>query len=57
MRVPLPSPATALDRIVMTPELFDRISDLITPGSSLIVSDNKMSDETGEYTDFIVTTR
>jgi hypothetical protein len=54
---PMPSPADALDRIVMTPELIDRISDMITPGSSLIVSDNRLSDETGEYTDFIVLTR
>jgi hypothetical protein len=54
---PLPSPATALDRIVIAPELVERISELITPGSSLIVSDNRLSDETGEYTDFIVLTR
>ncbi len=54
---PMPNPSDALDRIVMTPELIDRISDMITPGSSLIVSDNRLSDETGEYTDFIVTTR
>jgi hypothetical protein len=54
---PMPTPSDALDRIVMTPELIDRISDMITPGSSLIVSDNKLSDETGEYTDFIVLTR
>jgi lipoprotein-anchoring transpeptidase ErfK/SrfK len=55
--VPMPSPAAALDRIVMPPELVERISELITPGSSLIVSDNRLSDETGEYTDFIVLTR
>jgi len=53
---PPPSPAAALDRIVMPPELVERISELVTPGSSLIVSDNKLSDETGDYTDFIVTT-
>ena len=29
----------------------------ISLGSSLIVSDNRLSDETGEYTDFIVLTR
>jgi hypothetical protein len=52
-----PSPSAALDRIVMTPELIERISEMITPGSSLIVSDNKLSDETGDYTDFIVLTR
>ena len=53
----LPSAGGALDRIVMPPELVERISELMTPGSSLIVSDNKLSDETGEYTDFIVLTR
>jgi lipoprotein-anchoring transpeptidase ErfK/SrfK len=57
VEAPLPSASTALDRIVMPPELVERISELITPGSSLIVSDNKLSDETGEYTDFIVLTR
>jgi hypothetical protein len=51
------SPAAALDRIIMPPELVERISAMITPGSSLIVSDNKLSDETGDDTDFIVTTR
>jgi hypothetical protein len=54
---PMPSPSAALDRIVMPPELVDRIAEMITPGSSLIVSDNRLSDETGEYTDFIVLTR
>jgi hypothetical protein len=51
------SPAAALDRIIMPPELVERISAMITPGSSLIVSDNRLSDETGDDTDFIVTTR
>ena len=54
---PIPSASAALDRLVMPPELAERISELITPGSSLIVSDNRLSDETGEYTDFIVLTR
>ena len=53
---PMPSPSAALDRIIMPPELVERISEMITPGSSLIVSDNRLSDETGEYTDFIVLT-
>jgi hypothetical protein len=57
VETPMLSPSVALDRIVMSPELVERISDLMTPGSSLIVSDNKLSDETGEYTDFIVLTR
>lgn len=33
------------------------ISDRLTPGSSLIISDNGISHETGKYTDFIVLTR
>jgi hypothetical protein len=53
----MPTPSAALDRIVMPPALVDRISELMTPGSSLIVSDNRLSDETGDYTDFIVLTR
>lgn len=53
----LPSASVALDRIVMPPDLVERISELMTPGSSLIVSDNRLSDETGEYTDFVVLTR
>jgi hypothetical protein len=54
---PMPSARTALDRLVMPQDVVERISEMITPGSSLIVSDNKLSDETGEYTDFIVLTR
>ena len=53
----VPSASAALDRIVMPPELVERISETDDAGSSLIVSDNKLSDETGEYTDFIVLTR
>ena len=54
---PPPSPRAALDRIVMPPDTVQRIAELVTPGSSLIVSDNKLSDETGATTDFIVETR
>jgi hypothetical protein len=54
---PMPSASAALDRIVMPADAVERISELMMPGSSLIVSDNKLSDETGEYTDFIVLTR
>ena len=53
---PLPGARAALDRIDLPPDAVERISDLLTPGSSIIVSDNKLSDETGEYTDFIVLT-
>jgi hypothetical protein len=50
------SPAEALDRIVLPPEVVEQISALIVPGSSVIVSDNELSDETDEDTDFIVLT-
>jgi hypothetical protein len=53
----LPSATAALDRIVIPPEMEGRIGTMIVPGSSLIVSDNKLSDETGDTTDFIVLTR
>ena len=47
----------ALNRIEIPQDAFERISDLITPGSSLIVSDRGMSDETGSDTDFIMEMR
>ena len=54
---PVLDPRKALDRIVMPPEAVERIAALVTPGASLIVSDNKLSGETGATTDFIVETR
>jgi lipoprotein-anchoring transpeptidase ErfK/SrfK len=49
--------AAALDRITMPPDAVERISGLLSPGSSLIVSDYPISNETGKYTDFIILTR
>jgi len=46
----------ALERIEIGQDVVDRISDLITPGSSLIISDHGISHETGRDTDFIVLT-
>ncbi len=54
---PVLDPRAALDRIVMPPEAVERIAALVAPGASLIVSDNKLSGETGATTDFIVETR
>ena len=51
-----PSPDVALERFEMPKEAVDRIGELLTPGSSLIVSDNGLSDETGLGTDFVVAT-
>ena len=47
----------ALNRIEIPQDVFERISDLITPGSSLIISNRGMSKETGSDTDFIVEMR
>jgi hypothetical protein len=55
--IPVPSASAALDRIVMPQDTVERIASLIAPGASLIVSDNKLSGETGATTDFIVETR
>jgi hypothetical protein len=44
----------ALDRITFAPEALDVISDVVLPGSSLIVSDEGPSRETGKDTDFVV---
>jgi hypothetical protein len=54
---PPQTPAEALARIGIPQAAIDDISALIVPGSSLIVSDHGLGDETGEGTNFIVVTR
>jgi lipoprotein-anchoring transpeptidase ErfK/SrfK len=54
---PAPSASAALDRIDIPQDTLDRLAGMITPGSSLIVSDNGLGGETGRSTDFIVLTR
>jgi len=49
--------AEALERISFPPEAVERISELLTPGSSLVVSDHGLGRETGRYTEFIVLTQ
>ncbi|MBO0734248.1 MAG: L,D-transpeptidase family protein, partial [Methylocapsa sp.] len=44
----------ALDRIEIPKGVADRISEVVSPGSSLIISDEAMSSETGKETDFVV---
>jgi L,D-transpeptidase catalytic domain len=44
----------ALDRIVIPQDALDRIAGLVPPRSSLIVSDEALSSETGNGTDFVV---
>jgi lipoprotein-anchoring transpeptidase ErfK/SrfK len=57
---PVPnSPAEALDRISIAPEAMVRIAEVLSTGSSIIVSDLGVNQggETGEGTDFIVPLR
>src|SRR3984957_2112089 len=57
LSVPSPDKANAvLDRIEIPQDTVERISKLLTPASSLIISDNGLSHETGKDTDFIVVT-
>jgi hypothetical protein len=55
--VPSPDKANAaLNRIEIPQDTVERISEFLTPASSLIISDNGFSYETGKDTDFIVIT-
>jgi hypothetical protein len=49
--------ARALDRIHLPQQAVDRISELLVPGSSLVISDEGLGRETGRGTEFIVLTR
>jgi hypothetical protein len=44
---------SALDRIVIPPEVLDRIAATAAPRSSLIISDEALSRETGKGTEFV----
>jgi hypothetical protein len=48
------SAKTALDRIVIPPDELGRIAAMASPRSSLIISDEALSAETGKGTDFVV---
>jgi L,D-transpeptidase catalytic domain len=50
----LPSADAALDRIVIPEDTIDRIAQLVSPRSSLIISDEGSSSETGRSTEFVV---
>jgi lipoprotein-anchoring transpeptidase ErfK/SrfK len=57
LSVPSPDKANAaLNRIEIPQDTVERISELLTPASSLIISDDGFSHETGKDTDFIVVT-
>ena len=44
----------ALDRIIIPPDVVERFSEVVLPGTSLIISDEGASIETGKDTDFVV---
>jgi hypothetical protein len=46
--------SAALDRITISSDVAAKLSSAVWPGSSLIVSDEPMSKETGKATDFVV---
>ena len=45
---------SALERVIISPNGLDWISELVSPGSSLIISDEGISSETANDTDFVV---
>jgi hypothetical protein len=48
------SAKAALDRIVIARDALDRIAGMVSPRSSLIISDEEMSAEAGKDTEFVV---
>jgi lipoprotein-anchoring transpeptidase ErfK/SrfK len=55
--LPAATPEEALARIQIPQDVINQISQLMVPGSSLVVSDQGLGPETGDHTDFIVVTR
>jgi L,D-transpeptidase catalytic domain len=49
-----PSAKTALDRIIIPEDTIDRIAQIVSPRSSLIISDEGPSPETGRGTEFVI---
>lgn len=60
--VPEPVPATrttpqaALERVAIEDSVREQLVDIMKPGSAVIITDHGISNETGQYTDFIVLT-
>jgi len=57
LQQPAETPQEALARSQIPQDVIDQISELMVPGSSLVVSDHDLGPETGSGTDFIVITR
>jgi hypothetical protein len=45
---------SALDRIVISQDALARMAETVSPRSSLIISDEEVSSETGKGTDFVI---
>ena len=54
---PASTASEALARVTIPQDALERISELMSPGASLIISDKGLGGETGKGTDFIVLTR
>jgi hypothetical protein len=50
----LPSAKAALDRVIIPEDAVDRITQLMSPQSSLVISDEGPSSETGHGTEFVI---
>ena len=50
----LPSAKAALDRIIIPEDTIDRIAQMVSPRSSLIISDEESSSETSRGTEFVI---
>jgi len=50
----LPRAKSALDRVIIPEDTVDRITQLVSPRSSLIISDEGPSSETGHGTEFVI---
>lgn len=50
------TPQAALERVSMDASVREQVEELMKPGSSVIITDHGISNETGQYTDFIVLT-
>jgi hypothetical protein len=54
---PSASAKDALDRVELPAAAVERLTELMSPGASLIISDKGLGSHTGRGTDFIVLTR
>ena len=48
------SPQAAVERVIIPPDAAERIAPMLSPHSSIIISDEGLSTETGRHTDFVV---